>query len=129
MLLGASNPVGVGSSINFIGNYAYAYSGQLNSTSGSITLLDFVVPNANFIDATVQFGFGGTRSNDDERAEIYIDGELVAANLYNNNYERAELNDFKVLLAPNAHVEIKIVKVSGSGTVPSFAWVRGRVYE
>ena len=127
--VGGSNPSGTGSIINYLGNHAYAYSGEITSGSGTTkTMLDFVVASNNYIDATIQFGFGGARSNDDERGEIYIDGELVASNIYNNNYERSELNDFKVLLAPQTHVEVKMVKVSGSGDVPSFAWLRGRVY-
>ena len=127
--VGGSNPSGTSSSINYVGNHAYAYSGQIISGSGTTkTMLDFSVAANSYVDATVQFGFGGARSNDDERVEIFVDGELVAANVYNNNYERAELNDFRVLLAPSSRIEVKIVKVSGTGDVPSFAWLRGRVY-
>ena len=126
----SGNPAGTGSSINYVGNHAYAYSGEITSGSGTTeTMLDFTIAANSYVNATIQFGFGGSRSNDDERVEIYVDGELVAANVYNNNYERAELNDFKVLLAPESHVEVKIVKVSGTGNVPSFAWLQGRVYQ
>jgi len=131
MMLGGSNPAGTSpTSLNYIGNHAYAFSGQQISGSGTtVTMLDLSISANNYIDATIQFGFGGARSNDDERVEIYVDSELVAANVYNNNYERAELNDFQVILPPSSRIEVKIVKVSGTGDVPSFAWLRGRVYQ
>jgi len=129
-LIGASNPVGVGSGINFVGEHCYGYSGAIRSLSGggAITMLDFVVPANNYLDCTVQFGFNGNRSNDDERVEVYVDEELVASNVFNNNYSDANQNYFKILFAPNAHVRIAVTKVSGTDVPDTFAWIRGRVY-
>ena len=85
--VGGGAPVGVGSSINYIGNHAYAFSGQVTSGTGTtITMLDFTTASNSYITANIQFGFAGSRSNDDERVEIYADGALVASNVYNNNY-------------------------------------------
>jgi hypothetical protein len=124
-----SNPAGTGSSINYIGDHAYAFSGEGTSGSGTtITLLDFSTASGSYIVGTIQFGFGGVKSNDDERAEIYVDSQLVAANIYNNNYERSELNSFRVILPPSSRITVKLVKVTGTADVPSFAWLRGRVY-
>ena len=127
--VGGSNPTGTGSSINYIGNHVYAYSGEITSGSGTTqTMLNFTTPSNSYIVATIQFGFGGTRANDDERVELLIDEQITASMIFNNNYERAELNDFQVILPGDAKVTVRIVKVSGSADVPSFSWLQGRVY-
>jgi len=128
-VVGGSNPSGTGSSINYIGNHAYAYSGEITSGSGTTkTLLNFITASNSYIVGTIQFGFGGNRLNDDERVELLIDGQITASMVFNNNYERAELNDFQVILPPESNVLVRIVKVSGTADVPSFSWFQGRVY-
>ena len=127
--VGGANPTGTGSSINYIGNHAYAYSGEITSGSGTTqTMLNFTTASNSYIVGTIQFGFGGNRLNDDERVELLIDGQITASMVFNNNYERAELNDFQVIIPPESNVLVRIVKVSGSADVPSFSWFQGRVY-
>jgi hypothetical protein len=127
--VGGSNPSGIGSSINFIGNHVYGYSGTVTSSTGTTkTMLEFVVPSNSYIDATIQFGSSQQRFNDDEVINMYIDDQLAAGMLFNNNYERAELDSFQVILAPDARVKIEVVKQSGTADVPFLAWIRGRVY-
>lgn len=91
-------------------------------------MLNFITASNSYIVGTIQFGFGGARLNDDERVELLIDGQITASMVFNNNYERAELNDFQVILPPEANVLVRIVKVSGTADVPSFSWFQGRVY-
>ena len=52
-IVGISNPVGVGSGINYIGDFAYAYSG-LKTFTGSGELLSFDT-GTHLIDAIIKF--------------------------------------------------------------------------
>jgi hypothetical protein len=125
----AHGAAGTGQGINYIGDHVYGFSGQVTSGDGTtVTMLDFTTAAGSYIVGTVQFGFGGAKSNDDERGELLIDGQISASMLFNNNYERAELNDFQVILPPSSRIQVRIVKVSGVADVPSFSWLRGRVY-
>ena len=130
MMLGGSNPAGTSTtSLNYIGDYAYAYSGQQISGAGTTTtLLDFTISANNYVVGTFQFGFNN-KFNDDEQIAMYIDSQLVASMVFNNTFERAELNDFKVILPPSSHIKVQIIKLSGSADVATFAWFQGRVYQ
>jgi len=123
------NPSGSGTSLNYVGDHCYAYSGAITSgASGDNIMLDFFTGANSYILGGLQFGFGGIRSNDDERVELYLDQQIVAALVFNNSYERAELNNMEIVIPPQSRVQVKIVKVSGTGSVQSFCWFQGRVY-
>ena len=124
----SSNPTGTGTSINYIGNHAFAYSGEITSGSGTaVNMMQFTVDSGTYIVGKFQVGFG-TRANDDELVEVIVNGSTVAALNFNNSYERAELNDFNVLLAPSSEVIFKVTKLSGTASVKTYGWFQGRVY-
>ena len=43
MMLGSSNPVGTSKGLNYIGNHAYGYSGEVTVNDNETTLLDFTL--------------------------------------------------------------------------------------
>ncbi|HCV02683.1 MAG TPA: hypothetical protein DG048_08565 [Pseudoalteromonas sp.] len=124
----SSNPTGTGTSINYIGKHAFAYSGEVTSGSGTaVTMMQFTVDSGSYIVGKFQVGFG-TRANDDELVEVIVNGATVAALNYNNSYERAELNDFQVLLPAFSEVIFKVTKLSGTADVKTYGWFQGEVY-
>jgi hypothetical protein len=115
--------------LTIIKDHCYAYSGEIiSATGGDDIMLDFTT-GKQYLMVVLQFGFGGVRSNDDEQVEIYLNNNLVASNIYNNNYERGELNDFQCVLPPLTDVKVKVVKGSGTDNVETFVWLKGRVYQ
>ena len=67
-VVGGSNPSGTGSSINYIGEHAYAYSGEITSGSGTTkTLLNFITASNSYIVGTIHLVLrpGNDRPNDD----------------------------------------------------------------
>ena len=52
---GGANPTGIGKTINYIGNHAYAYSGLIGIDDGAPVMLDFTTGNS-YITATFDYG-------------------------------------------------------------------------
>lgn len=133
---GAGNPAGsggtagVGTGVSYIGDHAYAMSGTFTlGDGGSVTCIDFTTPSTAYIDANIQAGFV-TRSNDDTRFEVKVNGEVVASSIYNNTYSDNPVNTsgFRLIFGPSARVQILAVKSSGTADDTVVMWMRGRVY-
>jgi len=106
MMLGSSNPVGVGSGINYIGDHAYAQSGSVtNAGTGGpdTTLLKFNTGN-NYIVGKMDFGTTNPAGHDTYLDLIY-DGQKVM--------EIKEANAgivpmrFDIFIPPHTEVEVK----------------------
>jgi len=115
--------------LTIIGEHCYAYSGEIISATGGDDIMLNFTTGKQYLMVVLQFGFGGVRSNDDELVQIYLNNNLIASNIYNNNYERSELNDFQCLLPPLTDVKVKVVKGSGTDNVETFVWLTGKVYQ
>ena len=88
MILGASNPVGVSSGINYVGNHAYAHSGPVTVNDGSdaaTTLLEFET-GASYIMAEMHL-FNNQASALDDYVKIEINGEDIVEARYQNANE------------------------------------------
>ena len=70
-----SNPAGTGTSLNYIGNYAYAYSGEVGVDNNTTTLLEFETGSQSVVG---QFAIqNGSGSGDDMRYILSFNGERV----------------------------------------------------
>ncbi len=78
--VGGANPAGIGQSVNYIGNHAYAYSGTVTSSGGQSnptdTALKFETGSA-YINATIAWGNTQTSSTADNMFEINMDSQTV----------------------------------------------------
>ena len=73
--VGGNNPAGIGKTLQYIGNKAYAYSGEIGVDNNATTLLEFETGNSNFIGfLAIQNGSG---SGDDMRYLLTFNGERV----------------------------------------------------
>jgi hypothetical protein len=84
-LLGSSNPAGIGSSLNFVGTHAYAYSGPITdnaSGAANTTVLEFFVPANTYVVAKVNW-ISSTSGN----AARYIDIEQNGQSIYKGRYD------------------------------------------
>jgi len=116
-----------GLSIRYIGNHAYAYSGSHQATAaGHTTMLDFTSQSGYLI---AKIAFGNTSvSSDHIEFEINLNGETVMAAIADAIGESFPLNDFRMLIPPNTHVEITTINASGGGDRTVFVSLSGRVY-
>ena len=72
-LVGVSNPVGTGKGLNYIGDFAYAYSGAISiaQSSPEQTMLKFSTGSA-IIVGTIQASQGSTATTNDMRFNCFF---------------------------------------------------------
>ena len=126
--VGGSNPTGIGSSINFVGNHCYAYSGSIQSAgagSADTTYLDFTMPNNTY--AVGWLNISDLNAGSGERfVTIEIDSQKIANIKTDGNPDF--LNNFPIplLFPPGARITIKCGINGGAEFAVTF---RGRAYQ
>ena len=123
-----ANPAGVGSSINYVGNHAYAYSGKVEATDAGQTMLRFVT-SQNYVKGIIQF-YVSEESTDDTVFSLLIDGQNVFEHLVyhqpgNNGPSMNE--EIYIILPPFASIEVKATN-SSSTARDTYCTITGRVY-
>jgi len=126
---GGANPAGIGSSLNYIGDHCYGYSGVIGATSSGTTYLDFTTGGL-YIVATVQCNYAINQA-EDMVYEIKMDGQTVqkwinagATGVSNAGFEPQ--NPQQIIIPPFTRVEVVIT--SASTTRDQAASLVGRVY-
>jgi hypothetical protein len=124
---GGANPSGTGSSLNYIGNHAYANSGVIaDAASGSAatTMLNFTtgasyfVGHLNFTDAHV--------ANDNMFMSVTLDGQIIVDLAYRSGSAGADnLSTYSLLIPPFSKIEIKY---GSSANANATVWLTGEVY-
>ena len=101
----SSNPSGVGSSITYIGNHAFAHSGLIGSTTTEATQLKFSTGNS-YITATLMLNGGVDPANIGNGINtlfyINLNGERISSIKTETNLEDMPSTIlYKVLIPPN----------------------------
>jgi len=123
-----SNPSGTGSSINYIGNHAYGYSGVIAVDNVEKSLLQFSTGSL-YIVAKVQFNTGGS-GNKDFLYKIKVNSEVVQEYIYTGSpADRARADNYiPILLPPNSNVVMSAQNVENTDAVDQIVSIVGRVY-
>jgi len=120
------NPSGTGSSLNYIGEHCYAYSGKVASSATAFNLLDFTTGNSYILaDLTCFYAVQGSGS--DMQFTVKLNGEAIGQfNLTDSN----DLTEFPVpfLIPSFSRFQIEQDNLAG-GTEPVAATIVGRVYQ
>ena len=128
--VGSSNPAGVGSSINYVGKHAYAYSGSVTLPANSLTrMLRFSLGNQ-YIVGTFQFeGDFKQLGNDGLRYQILVDGSAILDTAF-YTYNDATYADSPtpILLPPNSVIEVLGTHSQGGVAIDFQAMIIGEVY-
>jgi|TARA_Y100000296_G_C5115038_1_gene227269 hypothetical protein len=127
-IVGISNPVGVGSGINYIGDFAYAYSG-LKTFTGSGELLSFDT-GTHLIDAIIKFeSAASVQTGIDYDFIVEINGETVSKEYLSLPYAGRQPSDtvnLYLLLPPFS--SIKMLANASSGAHSYTVTLRGRIH-
>jgi len=131
--VGGSNPSGVGTSINYIGNHCYAYSGLIQVADSLTTCLQFNTGNSYLVvDLTLSGGAridGGTNVGCNTIFEIYMDGTrnlLVKVESINEDMPAMEV--LPLLIPPHTSFKVAFITDSTSSGLFNSAAITGRVY-
>lgn len=122
-----SNPAGTGSSINYIGQHAYAYSGVINVNNVETIMLMFTTGNQ-YIVGEVQFNTSSI-GGDDYLYKIKLNGEVIQEYVTIDQADRARPDsNIPILLPPYSKVELTAQNVTDTSGNDQIVGLVGRVY-
>ena len=126
------NPAGTGTSLNYIGNHAYAYSGTFGATTGDQTMLNFTT-GAAYVWGKIYCN-GGVQQDDPSTGiisswELSLDGQVIALMKTESATEDMPTTvENKILIPPYSKVQL-VIRASGTGSQTlSSAVFTGRAY-
>jgi len=126
--IGGSNPSGTSSSLNYVGNHAYAYSGTIAIAGTSTTMLAFKTGNS-YLKGQLNFsGVWGDMGSSPVTMILSINGENTVVNKVANVSARdVEGTPYPILLPPNSKIVVSMLQTSGTNRDYQ-ATIIGRVY-
>ena len=125
--VGGSNPAGTGSSINYIGNHAYAHSGVIGVTDVENVMVKFVTSNQ-YIRAIIQFNGGATGGGDDYAYRVKYDSQIVQEYVSNSNTSESPNQKINLIIPPFTEVELTAANVTDTSSNDQIVSLSGRVY-
>jgi len=122
-----SNPSGTGTSLNTVGDFAYAYSGIVTVANTATSMLTFTTGNF-IVDAKVQFSCS-TGTGDDFEYTVELDGqEIYQMELSAPLQMRDIMDPIRLIIPPYSKVSVIIQNVSSTTAVDHGTTLIGRVY-
>ena len=123
---------GTGTGLNYVGDFAYAYSGAISiaQSSPEQTMLKFSTGSATIV-GTIQASQGSTASTNDMRFTVSFNGEIVGQLLHGGDSQYwggSFENGMKVIIPPFTEVTVTGYNVSANTGRSSTCSVTGRVY-
>jgi len=129
-----SNPSGVGSSINYVGEYAYAFSGTFECDTSPQTCLQFNTSNEFlvgkwFLSGGVNYASGNLGDGQHTGYKITINGEIVSMVKLSSITEAMPTTATEpMLIPPFSSVKVEVLSSAASATQLSSCSFVGRVY-
>ena len=120
-----SNPAGIGTSINYIGNHAYAYSGVIASSGTATAYLQFTTGNG-YIVAEIQPVYVGQGTNNIQYI-VKLDGQIINSTEVTSSRDYTPFDTMKIIIPAYTKVEVLVDNVSG-GTEDAAVVLTGEVY-
>jgi len=130
--VGGSNPSGISSGLNYIGDHAYGISGLVSATNIETTLLEFYV-GSEYVVGTVQFMYA-TVSNDPFKYRIYFNDQVIAmygvtmSGDYSQNETGPEHDVVRLVIPSYTKVKMTAENEGSSNGRDQCAICQGRVY-
>jgi len=122
------NPAGTGTSLNYVGQHAYAYSGTIAVTGSTTTMLEFVTAEQYVLGELNFSGVWGNLGSSSVTMTLNINGEDTIVNTVANTSARdVEGTPYPILLPPYSKIVISMSQASGSDR-DFQATIVGRVY-
>jgi hypothetical protein len=122
-----SNPSGTGSSINYVGEHAYANSGIVAVNNSETILLDFTTQNS-YILAKVQFNLLADTA-DDMFYRVKINSEVTNGYLTQGAQQSTDSNNvIPLFIPPYSRIIMTATNAGSSTNRDNICVVVGRVY-
>ena len=125
---GGTNPSGTGTILNYVGNHAYAYSGDVSVDGNATTMVKMQTQNS-YVVGTIQVG--STESgNDDIALGLLMNSENILTQTFSNTFSTSieGYNEIEILIPPFSTIELTLKVIGGSPPTVCQAMFQGRVY-
>jgi len=135
IIAGAGNPAGsggtagTGKGLNYLGDYAFAYSGLITGVAEvntENTMFEFTI-GGSFIVGTWR-AFYDSNAGDDMRFRLYLNEEVVQSTSSNRNYETGKETNVDFIIPPYAKVKLTFANITDTSANAMAASITGRVY-
>jgi len=125
---GGANPSGVGTSLNYVGDHCYAYSGLIATDNVEQTFLDFTTSNA-YVMSKIQW-YSPEASTNNYELKVKINSEIaVASEVFQITATNPTgYSPIEILLPPYSRVEITLINTETADSRSSAIILTGRVY-
>ena len=120
------NPTGTGTSINYIGNHAYATSGSVSVGNSQISLCDFST-GSEYIVGTAMFS-SGTQSGDDYQYSTIFNGEIVDRFHTSGGVVAPDRVNRQIIIPPYTRVQFTAQNVTDASTGDQQVFFQGEVH-
>ena len=132
--VGGSNPAGISLGLNYIGDFAYGYSGTFEATTSDQVVFEFTTGNSLFkgtlfATGTVNFTSGGLTNGRFTGWKISFDNQVIAF-LKTDSAQEDNPNEvtMPLLIPPFTLVKVEIVSSADSSADLITTSLAGRVY-
>jgi len=124
---GGANPAGTGTSLNYIGEHAYAYSGAVSVNNNETTLIEATSANSYLTLLWDSAYSPDAYSTDRYTFKLYLDEQLIHAEFhYDNNIET--MGTTRILIPPYSRLKITAQNVTDTTANDCLVTLSGRVY-
>tara|TARA_R100000664_G_C2671940_1_gene83605 strand:+ start:122 stop:535 length:414 start_codon:yes stop_codon:yes gene_type:complete len=123
---GGGNPAGVGSSLNYIGEHAYMYTGSVSVNTSETTIAEFGTGGNSYIKGTWQPQIM-VNTTDDIFFKLFLNNQLVASCVTTSSKDYAPFEEIEILIPSDTIIKITGQNL-GSGSKDCGAIIVGRVY-
>ena len=137
-MLGGSNPVsganptGTGSSLNFIGEHCYAYSGMFDATQSEVTMLSFTTANAYAVAKLTVSGAIDSATTGNGLSTVFVvkinSQEVMRIKVDTDQEDSPTLEVVPILLEPYRKIEVTNISNGDVSSRKTSASIVGRVY-
>ena len=123
---GGANPSGTGSSLNYIGNRVYAYSGAVSVNNIETTLLEFSTGSEAI---TMNLQFSDISGPDNYDHFIYLNSEVIFIYRSEGGANRTEPDNLiPLIIAPYSLVKCTAQNASDTSALNQFCMATGEIY-
>jgi len=122
-----SNPTGTSSNLNYIGEHAYAYSGDVSVGASLVTLLEFSTAEQYIVGSYQIHGLFAQIGNNQVALELTINGQSVVHSFWTSASDNLNPLENDIILPPFSSIRFQLSQAEGSDRTMQLTF-QGRVY-
>jgi len=124
--VGGANPTGTGSSLNYVGEHAFMYTGSVSVGTSETTIAQFGTSGNTYLVGSWQPQIL-TNTTDDIQFQLYFNDQLIAMVVQTSTKDYSPFEEIEIIIPTDTRVKITGTNL-GSGSKNCGSIIVGRVY-